>query len=145
MALQIVPQGTLNRLLTSFSVVNFPQLNVVQGFFAPEGSRLTFEGVTTLFLPTMTGVVTSPEPYQMVSLDLYLLKTQGLAAAYEAQRQFSSLIGDCVVRTDSPVLPPYDLNNCAIENVEALDFSGRTANYVVRIRGYYILNAALFQ
>jgi len=118
---------------------------VTAPFLAPEGARLTFEGVTTTFLPTMTGVVTSPEPFQMISLDIYLLKSQSLAWAYEAQRQFSALLGQGVVRTDSPVGTPYDLFNCAIENVEALDFSGRTPNYVVRVRGYYEVNASMFQ
>ena len=32
----------------------------------------------------------------------------------------------------------------AIENVEALDFSGRTANFVVRIRGTYYVNSIMF-
>jgi hypothetical protein len=50
-----------------------------------------------------------------------------------------------VVRTDSVTLPPYDILNCAIENIEALDFSGRSANYVVRVRGYYQVNAFMFQ
>ena len=141
----LVPQGVLNRAIVSVQFPNFPQLNVTPSFMAPEGVRVTFEGVTTLFIPTLTGTVTSPEVFQMVAVDIYMLKTQGLAVAYETQRQFSSLVGDCVVRTDSPVLPPYDFNNCAIENIEPLDFSGRTANYVARIRGYYVLNSAMFQ
>jgi hypothetical protein len=76
MALVQVSQGTLNRAITSVSWPQYPQLNVTAPYFAPEATRLTFEGMTTLFLPTLTGVVTSPEPYQMISLDIYLLKSQ---------------------------------------------------------------------
>jgi hypothetical protein len=140
-----VIQGVLNRVITSVQFPLFPNLNVTAPFFAPEGARLTFEGATTAFLPTMTGVVTSPEPFQMISLDIYMLKSQPLAAAYEAARQFNALLGPGVVRTDALTLPPYDIFNCAIENVEALDFSGRTANFVVRVRGYYQTNAIMFQ
>jgi hypothetical protein len=134
----------LNRVLTSVTWPSYPNLNVTAPFFAPEGARLTFEGATTQFLPTMTGVVISPEPYQMISVDMYLLKSQALAAAYESQRQLNSFLGSGIARTDAVTLPPYNLFNCAIENVEALDFSGRSANYVVRIRGYYEINSFMF-
>lgn len=140
----LAPQGTLNRLVASVTWPLFPQLNVTPSFLNREGISLAFEGEATRFLPTMTGAVTSPEPYQMISLTINLLKTQGLATLYETQRQVQSLIGNGVVRPDTVALPPYDLFNCGIMNVRELRFSGEDAGYAVSISGYIPLNSALW-
>lgn len=137
-------QGTLNRLVASVTWPLFPQLNVTPSFLNREGLRLSFEGDATKFLPTMTGAVTSPEPYQMCSLTINLLKTQNLATLYELQRQTLSTIGPCVVRPDTTSLPPYDLFNCAIMTVRELNFSGEDAGYAVSCQGYMLLNSLLW-
>ena len=140
----LVPQGVLNRVLSSISVTNFPGLNITAPFVGKAGLHLLFGGVSTTFIDTMTGAVTSLEPYQTVMVTCHLLKTQGLAAAYETQRLTSSLLGDIVARSDTTTLPPYALTNCAIENVRDLDFSGMDAGYVLELKGYYIINNSLF-
>lgn len=140
----LVPQGTLNRLRASVVWPAFPALNVTQSYLSRQGIRLAFEGEAVLFLPTMTGSVTSPEPYQMITLTIHLLKTQALAAQYEAQRQANALLGDGTVRPDSVALPPYSITNCAIEGVRELNFSGDDAEYAVTIKGYYLTNADLW-
>ena len=151
----LVNQGTLSRLRASVNWPLFPQLNVTPSFLNREGIRLAFEGEATRFLPTLTGVVTSPEPYQMISLTLNLLKTQSLAALYEAQLAAISTIGPGVVRPDvgaggivpfTPTsgLQPFDLFNCAIMNVRELNFSGEDAGYSVTIGGYVLRNLSLW-
>jgi hypothetical protein len=95
-------------------------------------------------IPTMTGTITSPMPYQMVTVTVALLKTQALAAAWETQRKQTTVIGDITITTDTSALPPYTFNNCAIDNVRELTFSGEDANYLVTLKGYYQINNTLW-
>ena len=85
MANPLVAQGTLNRILGSVVWPSFSALNVTSSFLGKQGIRLALEGESTLFIPTMTGAVTSPEPYMMIGLTINLLKTQSLAAQYKSQ------------------------------------------------------------
>lgn len=139
-----VPQGTLNRVLSSISLADLPGLNITAPFVGRQGMLLSFGGGATTFIPTMTGTVTSLEPYQMATITAHLLKTQSLAAAYENQRQVNSLLGSITARGDAVTLPPYLILNCAIENVRELNFSGEDAGYVLTIQGYYQINSSLF-
>lgn len=139
-----IAQGTLNRLVASVTFNDFPALNVTPSFLNKDGIRLAFDGEATTFLPTLTGAVTSLEPYQMVTLTINLLKSQGLANQYEQQLNTQSTIGDVTVRPDTSVLTPYDLTNCALETVRELQFNGQDAGYAVTIRGYVQRNNALW-
>lgn len=153
----LVSQGTLNRLSASVSWVSFPNLNVTAPFLNRDGISLALDGDATRFLPAMTGAVTSPEPYQMVTLTINLLKTQFLAPQYKAQMETSTLLGNCTVRPDVPVissilgqvtgiggLPPYDLVNMAIESVREQRYAGEDAGWTIVTRGYYLINSSLF-
>jgi hypothetical protein len=139
-----VPQGVLNRVRGSVQWPNFTQLNVTSPYLGADGISLSFEGTATTRLPTMTGQVMSPEPFQPIVLRIHLLRTQGLASQYEQQRQVNSLLGNGVVRTDSSSLPPYNIFNCSIDNVAELGFAGRDAGYIVTIGGYIQTNSSLF-
>jgi hypothetical protein len=92
----------------------------------------------------MTGTITSPFPYQMVTVTISLLKTQSLAALWETQRQELSTIGDITVTPDTTSLPSYTFNNCAIQNVRELNFAGEDASYSVTVSGYYQINNNLW-
>lgn len=140
----LVPQGTLNRLLASVVWTSFPSLNVTSSYLGKQGIRLALEGESTVFIPTMTGLVTSPEPYMMFTLTLNLLKTQGLAGLYKQQMETLATIGDGTVYPDNTTLPVYQIANCAIESVRELDFSGDDAVYAVTCKGYYLVNSALW-
>jgi len=137
-------QGTLNRALTSVSLVSHPQLNVTSGYFGNKVARLSFEGDASDYIGTLTGAVPSPRLYQMVSLVMYLNKSQILASLWEQQRLVSTTIGDIVVITDSPTLPPYYIKNCTFMNMPELDLAGESNDYQVSIRGTYPINGTLF-
>ncbi len=144
MANPLVDQGTLNRLKASVVWQNYPSLNVTAPFLNREAIRLALDGEATQFLPTMTGAVTSGQPYMMITLTINLLKTQSLSGQYKAQLELASAIGNCTVRPDTTAHPPYDLVNCAIEGVRELTFSGEDAGWAVTIRGYYLINSSLW-
>ena len=139
-----VQQGTLNRLRASIVVPNYPALNITSSYLGRAGISITFEGETTTMINTMTGVVTSPMPYQMITVSASLLKTQSLSAAWEAQRQLVSVVGDINVIPDTTTLPTYVFNNCAIGNVRELNFAGEDASYSLTLIGYYQINSVLW-
>ena len=144
MANPYVPQGVLNRALTSLSVIELPELNITTGYFSEQLAVLNFEDRISDYIPTTAGAVPSPRLVQFVTVRAYLNKAQGLAAAWEQQRLTNAVIGDVVVITDSSALPPYYLVNCILENVDSLNLNGMSTDYSIQIRGSYPVNADLF-
>ena len=146
----MIPQGTLNRLRASVNYAgNGPAgdvsaLNVTASYLAPGGIKTSLEGVATDILPTMVGTVTSPAPYMMASCVVNILKTQNLSAIYKAQMENNSVIGDFTVISDASTLPNYTIHNAAIESVEAMDFNGSQQGFAITLKGYYIVNNALW-
>src|SRR6266576_6124812 len=105
----LVAQGTINRLIASVIWTSFPELNVTAPYLAPEAIRLGFAGESTLFINTLTGVITSPEPYLMIDMQMHLLMSQPLCNAYKVQMELSSLLGDGVIRPVTKTLGPYQV------------------------------------
>ncbi len=142
-----VPLGNLNRLKASVVWNNFPALNVTASFLSREGISLAPEGVQTLLLPAMTGVVMSPEPYQLVRVTMNLLKSQGLADLYKLQAELNTLLGPCTVRpdvTEGAGIGPWSFDNCAIETFGELRLSGQQEMYPIVFGATYYLNANLW-
>lgn len=139
-----IAQGTLNRLRGSVVVPNYPALQVTAPFLARAAISISFDGEATTMIPTMTGTVTSPMPYQLTTTTINLLRTQSLASLWETQRQTNSAIGDITVTPDTTTLPPYTFINCAITNVRELGFAGDDASFVVTVVGYYPINNSLW-
>lgn len=140
----LIAQGTLNRIKGSVQVTANPALNVTAPYLGKDGISLALEGEATTFIQTMTGAVTSGEPYMMVTVTVELLKTQGLAAQYKSQMENNSVIGDIVVQPDTITLPSYPIINCAIESVADMPMNGSDAAFRVRLRGYYVINNSLW-
>lgn len=140
----LIDQGTLNRLKASVTWDNFPNLNVSASYLGREGIRLALQGVASKAIETMTGLVQSPEAYQLCEIRMNLIKAQPLADAYKAQQELNSLLGNCTVRPDASPLSPYPILNCSIMNVEPLDFSGESEAYRVICSGYYLINSSLW-
>jgi hypothetical protein len=137
-------QGTLNRLRGSLNWTSFPLLNVTAPFLGREGISITFEGETTVYINTMTGAVTSPEPFLKVTVEMQLLKTQSLSTQYKAQMELQSTLGECTVIADSSVFPNYVFENASIQNVRNIRFNGEDASFAVTIGGIYIINSTLW-
>jgi hypothetical protein len=141
MANPMIPQGTLNRLRGS---VNFPtnsELNVTAPYLGKGGITFSLEGEAVTYIPTMSGAVTSPEPYMMCKCVINLLKTQNLSDVYKRQMELTALVGDFVVTPDASTLSTYYINNASIESVKELPFNGTDAGYAVTLSGYYLVNS----
>lgn len=139
-----VNQGVLNRIRGSLILTNLPQLNVTAPYLGREGISIAFEGNVVEYFPTMSGGVTSNEPYQFVTVTCALLKTQQLSDRYKQQQESDATLGDGVVRPDAATLSPYQLTNLSIEGVGDLSFNGSNPVYGVRIKGYYLLNSLMW-
>lgn len=140
----LIAQGSLNRLSASVTWTTNQSLNVTPSFLNKDGISLSLDGEATTFLPTLTGAVTSNEPYMMITLMIHLLKTQSLSGQYKAQLETNSNLGDGVVRVDTRAHPAYDLTNCAISTVREITANGENAGWSVTIRGYYQVNNTLW-
>jgi len=136
----MIPQGTLNRLRGSLSIPAFPALNVTAAYLGKAGISLALEGNTTTFIPSMTGAVTSPEPFLMANVTINLLRTQGLADQYKAKMEANAQIGEFTVNSDSSVLGTFTIYNGAIQSIAPLVIDGQDAGYAVTLGGYYYVN-----
>lgn len=140
----LVDQGTLNRLLGSIVVPNNSTLNITASFLARAGISLTLQGESVTYFPTMTGQVTSPEPYMAVEVTAALLKSQPLSNLYKRQMETNALIGPIVVRPDATTLGVYQFSNCSIKSVHQLSFNGENADFMVVLGGYYLINSTMW-
>ena len=144
MASPLIPQGTLNRLRGSVVFGSNPTLNVTAPYLAKQAISIAFEGDAGLLIPTLTGGVTSPEPYQMATITINLLKSQALSNVYKAQIEANVNVGDIAVIADSASLSDYELTNCIIKGVRDITFDGDVAGFVVTITGVYNVNGNLW-
>lgn len=140
----LVDQGTLNRIRGSVVIPNFPSLNVTAPFLGKAGISVALQGESTLFVPTMTGAVTSPEPYMIAQVTIHLLKTQRLSSLYKQRMELDARLGSLQVIPDSSAFPNYDFFNCAIASVREMSMAGDNAGYVVSVHGYYNTNSSLW-
>jgi len=140
----LIAQGTLNRLRGSLVVPSFSSLNVTNGYLGKMGIRLTLQGDATLMIDTMTGMVTSPEPYMPADIIIHLLRTQNLATLWRIQLETISVLGNVTVHTDSTIWPRYNFVNVAITTIAELPFDGTNPEFAVTMRGTYPINSNLF-
>lgn len=142
----LVDQGVLNRVRGTLQVNDFPNLNITASFLAREGMTLRRVTNVTDIIDTMTGFVVSPAPYQRIEVMVHMLRTQSLAAQWEAQLQLQSNIGGVVVRLDvtAGVHPPYQLSNCCIMNVDPYRIDGLDPGYVLNLVGILYVNASVW-
>lgn len=144
----IINLGVVNRLAASVTIPLYSSLSVTAQFLAKPGIRLAPEGDTTKFIEVMASVVPSPEPYIMMTATIPLVKTLSIAAAYQAQMQLSTILGQVTIRPDvtrgSGGLQPFVLQQAALMRAENMDFGGESAEFGVVIRGAWYINAALW-
>jgi len=144
MASPLVAQGTLNRLRGSITFPLLPQLNITAPFLGEEGINLTPEGDIVETFGTMTGTVQSPAPYQMMVVEVELLKTQSFSDLFKQQLEQFATIGSFVVRPDAATLSPYQIQNGAIVQASPGRLNGKNVGFMVTFRGFYLVNSTLY-
>ena len=144
MASPLINQGTLNRLRGSVVYASNASLNVTAPYLAREAISIAFDGDAGILIPTLTGGVTSPEPYQMANVTINLLKSQSLADVYKTQIQTNTNVGDISIIADSSTLSDYQLTNCVLKGVRDVTFDGNIPGFVVVVTGIYQVNGNLW-
>lgn len=139
-----IQQGTLNRIRGSMTIPLFPKLNVTAPFLSPEGINLTPEGDLVDTIPTMTGTVPSPNPYQMFTVEVALLKSQNFSDLYKQKIAVDAYVGDVFVRPDTTTMSPWQIQNCSIVNAAPGRLNGTNVAYLITIRGYWQVNSSLY-
>lgn len=139
-----VQQGNLNRLYTAIVVPNFINLNVTASYMSKGQAHVTFNGKATNQIPTATGIVNSQEPFVMAGIDINLLRSQTLAAAWLAQFQTQSILGPVEVYSDSSAFPMLPFANVAIENVDPGPYDGTDPTIKFSLSGTFYINSAMW-
>jgi hypothetical protein len=139
-----VPQGVINRIRGNIQVPSYPNLSITAAFLGEQAFEFTRTGPATTMIGSLTGRVASPEPYQPVSINVHLVKSQALAAQWESQLVALSLVGNLLLYTDAATMPTYQFSNCAIENVGPIATNGKSIDYMLTLTGTYIINNNLW-
>lgn len=139
----LIAQGSLNRLIGSLTLASFQALNVTSPYLGKRGIGLELTGQATDMLPTMTGMVTSPEPYMPLDVTLALVKSQPLAAAWLAQVQLGSVLGNGTVYPDVSNYS-FSFFNAAVTRIAPMVFDGSDPTIVFTLSGYYPINSAMW-
>lgn len=145
----LLAQGSLNRLSATIAFENNAGLNITPSYLGREAIRLALEGTATTRIPTMTGIVTSPEPYQIVSCTVHLIKTMPLAAAWQVQHVTNTVVGPFTVYPDlvpsQGGIGPYPVENGMMMSLRELNFAGEDDGWVLTLSGFYVINNSLWQ
>ncbi len=140
----LVAQGTLNRLRGSVVVASYDTLNVTASYLSKRAIGMELVGDFTQLLETMTGLVTSPEPYVPADVTISLLKTQNLSALWIAQAQLNTVLGNITVHPDTSAFPDFDFLNVSITRINRFAFDGTEPTCDITLRGYYPINSSLW-
>ena len=139
-----ISQGTINRLRGSVVFAQFPELTVTAAYLAKEAINLNFEGEAAQKIGTLTGAVDSPEPYQMATIEIHLLKSQNLSNAFKSQIEDSTSVGSVNVIGDADAMDNWQIEQCVLQRGQPGAFDGNSATYVVRLLGVYYVNRQLW-
>lgn len=140
----LIDQGTLNRLLGSVVFLEYAELNITAPYLSQEAISISFSNDAGLLIPTMTGGVNSPEPYQMCDIAIHLIRAQGFSDLYKQQIETDTNVGDFTVIPDSTTLSEYIFVNGIIKGQREVSFDGKQAGLLITLSGIYYVNNDLW-
>lgn len=144
MANPLIVQGNLNRLLGNVIFPLLPYLNVTSPYLGKGGISFSFDGDASQLIGTMTGAVTSAEPYVFGTVTIHLVRSQALANTFKTQLLSNTLLGPVAVYPDTVSMQEILIENCVLQTINEVTFDGTQSEFVVKIRGVYPINAYLY-
>ena len=144
MANPFVPQGVFNKVRASIKFEDFPELNITASYLTQDGIDLSFQGDAGVLLPTMTGGASSPNPYQMLSIRINLVRSQTMAQLFKNQIEKNTYLGTAKVYSDTSALGDFSIRSATLQTVSDLSFSGRDPGYVILMYGIYDTNSDMW-
>jgi hypothetical protein len=136
--------GPLNRVRCHVVIAATPTLNIPSNSMGKSFAHIEFEGDFTHQIEVGTGIVNSPEPYVMASITVGLLRTQGLSAAWLAQAQNTTILGDVTIHSDTSVWPAIALSDTSIKTINSRAYDGLDPVVALVLRGTFNINSALW-
>lgn len=140
----LIPQGTLNRVRCSVVIPSYPSLNITSPYMGQSFCSIDISGPFSDLIPTATGAVTSPEPYQLATISVGLLRTQALALQWLTQAQTTSVLGQVSIHSDTAAFPAITLSTTVINQIEPGAFDGKDPVVRLTLHGVYYLNNDLW-
>lgn len=141
----MIKPGVLNRVRASVKFTDVPELNVSASYLAKEGIEITFQGNIVEPLPTMTGVVQSPQPYMMAQARIHMVRSQALATQFKARYEKNGVLGDCRLYTDSSTFGDFDLSSASITSCGDMTFAGGDPGLLITLTGIYYTNSDMWE
>lgn len=141
----LINQGVLNRVRGSIKFDEHPELNVTASYLTQDGIDIAFQGDAGVLLPTMTGGVSSPQPYQMVEFRVHMARSQTLAQLYKNQIEKNTFLGHAKVFTDSSVLGDFEIRQATIRGMQDFSPNGRDPGLIISIFGIYDVNSDMWE
>lgn len=139
-----IPNGTLNKVRASIKFVDHPELNVSASYLGKQGIIISPQGNMTESLPVMTGVVQSPQPYQIVTAKFQLVRSMPLAAQFKKQWESNTIIGDAMFYSDSTQFGDFEVFNAAITSVMDISSGSDQPGVDITITGTYYINSEMW-
>lgn len=140
-----IAPGTLNRVRGSVKVPGNAALNISAQHLAREGIEFTLNDNIVEPIAAMAGVVHSPQPYVQATVRIHVLRTNGRGPAYKSQWEQDGLIGDVKVYSDASNFGDFEIENCAITEVDMMSFAGGQPAVTITISGTYYVNDAMWE
>lgn len=140
----MIVQGTLNRVLASVIVPSIPTLNITSSNMGKNLLSMEFDEDFTAQIGTATGVVNSPAPYVMSTVNISLLRSQSLSDSWIAQAISTAIIGQIIIVSDTSTFSKKTLNNTSIIKATPGRMDGTDPIVELHLRGVFYLNNNLW-
>lgn len=140
----MIVQGTLNRVLASVIVPSIPTLNITSSNMGKNLLSMEFDEDFTAQIGTATGVVNSPAPYVMSTVNISLLRSQSLSDAWINQSVSTAIIGQIIIVSDTSTFSKKTLNNTSIIKITPGRMDGTDPIVELHLRGVFYLNNNLW-
>jgi len=137
-------QGTLNRVRCSVIPSAFPSLAIASYNMGKRFATFRPDEDFVHQAQTGTGVVNSPEPYVMATIEVHLLRTQGLTEAWINQAKQTGIIGDVTIHSDTSAFPSRTISNSVIRMLQPGAFDGVDPVAVLSLHGVWYVNNNLW-
>lgn len=139
-----IPQGNLNRVRVHLVFPSYPALNIASSYMGQSFASINFEGPFVEQIATATGIINSPEPYVMMNVNVGIIRTNPLAAAWLTQMLATSIIGNAVVHSDTSAFPAITAVNTSVREYDPGAFDGKDGVLKLSLRGVFYTNSQLW-
>ncbi|MGL5386635.1 MAG: hypothetical protein ACRDCA_12405 [Serratia sp. (in: enterobacteria)] len=135
-----VSQGVFNKVRASVKFTQHPELNITAAYLTQDAIDIQFQGDAGVLLPTMTGGAPSPNPYQMINVQIHLVRSQGMAQLFKNQIETDTFLGEAKIFSDTTTLGDFVIRSATLRSAGDVSFAGRDPAFLISVFGIYDVN-----